>query len=118
MRTSIRPSVACSTRMWPPHFLQYPRLLDLAAFESAKELFALCGAYVLFLPQRERAPRRGGIMPAVFTMAVTHLQRIAAHFDLHRSTVASTHMRLGHACTPTARFAARRAKPTHPKSRD
>ena len=32
-----------------------PAVADLAAFELAKELFALCDVYVLFLPQRERA---------------------------------------------------------------
>jgi hypothetical protein len=29
-------------------------------------------------------------------MAVTHLQRIAAHLDLNRSTVTLTSMRFGH----------------------
>jgi transposase-like protein len=34
--------------------------------------------------------------PAVLAMAVTHLQRIAAHLDLNRSTVTLTSMRFGH----------------------
>jgi hypothetical protein len=91
---------------------------DVAALKSAKDFLAFGDVYILFLPQCERAHRRSRITPAVFAMAITHLQRITAHFDLHRSAVTSTHMRPGHACTLTARFAARRAKPTHPKSRD
>jgi hypothetical protein len=31
-------------------------------------------------------------------VAVTHLQRITAHFDLHRTTVTSACMRLRHRC--------------------
>jgi hypothetical protein len=92
-----------------------PAFADVAAFKSAKEFLAFGDIDVLFFPQRERAHRRGGITPAVFAMAITHLQRITAHFDLHCSTVTLTHMRLGHASTLTARFAARRAKLTHPK---
>jgi len=99
--------------MWPPHFCAISAFADLAAFESAKELFALCDVYVLFLPQRERAHRRGGIMPAVLTMAVTHLQRIAAHFNLHRSTVTLTCMRFGHASIFTPRFSPPLGKLTH-----
>ena len=95
-----------------------PGLADFAALESPDELRSFGKDYVLLFPQCERTDRRGGITSAVFAMAITRLQRITAHFDLHRSAVTSTHMRLGHACTLTARFAARRAKPTHPKSRD
>ncbi len=56
---------------------------DVAAFESSEEFFAFGDIDVLFLPQCERAYRRGGITSAVFAMAITHLQRITAHFDLH-----------------------------------
>src|SRR5581483_4867920 len=71
---------------------------DDAAFKSAKEFLAFGNVYILFLPQRERAHGRGGITPAVFAMAVTHLQRIAAHLDLYRSTVTFTCMCLCHGC--------------------
>jgi len=71
---------------------------DVAAFKSTKELFALCDVYVLLLPQCERTDRRGGIMPAVFAMAITRLQRVAAHLNLYRATVTLTSMRIGHAC--------------------
>ena len=71
---------------------------DVAAFESAKELLAFGDVYVLFFPQRESAHRRGGITPAVFAMAVTHLKRITAHLDLNCSAVTSTCMRLSHSC--------------------
>ncbi len=91
---------------------------DVAAFKSAKEFLAFGDAHVFFISQCERAHRRGGITPAIFAMAVSHFQRLAAHLDLYRSTVTSTCMRLGHACTLTARLAVRRAKPTHPKSPD
>src|SRR5947208_9762271 len=69
---------------------------DVAAFKSPEELRSFGKDYVPLFPQCERAHWCGGIMPAVFAMAVTHLQRITAHFDLHRSTVTSTCMRLGH----------------------
>src|SRR5437016_7111013 len=91
-------------------FCAIPAVADFAALESPEELRSLGKDYVLFFPQRERAHWCGGITPAVFAMAVTHLQRITAHFDLHRSTVTLTLMRLCHASTLTARFAARRAK--------
>ena len=60
---------------------------DVATFESGKELFAFGDADVFFLPQRERAHRRGGITPAVFAVAVAHLQRIATHLDFHSSAI-------------------------------
>ena len=69
---------------------------DVAALEAAEEFFALGDAHVFFLPQRERAHRRGGITPAVFAMAVANLQRIAAHLNFHRSAVTLTGMFLGH----------------------
>jgi hypothetical protein len=69
---------------------------DVAAFESAKELLAFGDAYVLFLPQCERAHWRGGITPAVFAMAVTHLEWLAAQLDLYRSAVTLTCMRFRH----------------------
>src|SRR6266498_4832369 len=75
---------------------------DVAAFKSSEEFLAFGDVYVLFLPQRERAHRRGGIMPAVFAMTVTHLQRVAAHLDLYGSTVTSTSMFLGPACVMMA----------------
>ena len=98
-------------------FCAIPAVADVAALESPEELRSLGKDYVLLFPQCERAHRRGRITSAIFAMAITRLQRITAHFDLHRSTVTSTRMRLGHACTLTARFAVRRAKPTQPKSR-
>jgi len=85
-------------------------LADVAAFKPAKELLTFGDVYLLLFPQCERAHRRGRIAPAVFAVAVTHLQRIAVHLDLHRSAVTSTCMRLGHASTFIPRFAARRAK--------
>lgn len=69
---------------------------DVAAFESGKELFAFGDIDVFFLPQRERTDRRGRIMPAVFAVAITHFQRIAAHLDFHRSAVTLACMRLSH----------------------
>ena len=71
-------------------------LADIAALKSSEKFLAFGHADILFLPQRECAHRRSGITPAVFAMAVTHLQRIAAHLDLNRSTVTLTRMRLGH----------------------
>jgi hypothetical protein len=62
-------------------------LADVAAFKPAKKFLAFGDAYVFFLSQSEPAHRRGGITPAVLTMAVAHLQRITAHLDLYRSTV-------------------------------
>src|SRR4030095_6654424 len=71
---------------------------DVAAFKAAEEFLSFGDAHIFFLPQCERAHRCGGIMPAVFTMAVTHLQRIAPHFDLHGAAVTLTSMFLGHGC--------------------
>ena len=51
---------------------------DVAAFKPAKEFLAFGDTDALFLPQCECAHRRGGIAPAVFAMAITHLQRITA----------------------------------------
>ena len=65
---------------------------DVAAFKTAKEFLAFGDVHVFFLPHRERAYRRGGIMPAVLTMAVTHLQRITVQLDLYRSAVTLTYM--------------------------
>src|SRR4051812_29482996 len=69
---------------------------DIAALEFAEELRAFREGHVVFLPQRERAHRRGGITPAVLAMAVTHLQRLAVHLDLHRSAVTSAFMCVCH----------------------
>ena len=71
-------------------------LADVAAFKPAKKFLAFGDAYVFFLSQCERAHRRGGIAPAVFAMTVTHLQRFAAHLDLHRSAVTRASVRLSH----------------------
>ena len=70
-------------------------LADVAAFKASEKFLAFGHADILFLLQRECAHRRSGITPAVLAMAVTHLQRIAAHLDLNRSTVTLTRMRLG-----------------------
>ena len=77
-------------------FRAIPAFADVAAFKPAKEFLAFGDVHILFLPQCERAHRRGGITPAVFTMAVTHLQRFAAHLDLYRATVTLTSMLFGH----------------------
>lgn len=77
-------------------FFAVTAFADVAAFKSAKEFPAFGDVHVFFLPQRERAYWRGGIMPAVFAVAVTHLERITAHLDLHRSAVTLTCMRLPH----------------------
>src|SRR5215217_9580178 len=71
-------------------------IADVAALKSGEKLRALYESHIFFLPQGERAHRRGGITPAVFAMAVTHLQGFAAHLDLHRSAVTSAFMRLCH----------------------
>jgi hypothetical protein len=71
-------------------------LADVAAFKSSEKFLAFGDADILFLPQCECAQRRSGITPAVLAMAVTHLQRIAAHLDRYRSTVTLTRMRLCH----------------------
>ena len=73
-----------------------PTIADVAALEFSEELRAFRQLHVLPFPQRERAHRRGGITPAIFAMAVTHLQGFAAHLDLDRSAVASARMCLWH----------------------
>jgi hypothetical protein len=77
-------------------FRAIPAVADVAALESAEELAPFVRLHVLPFPQRERAHRRGGITPAVLAMTVTHLQRVAAHLDLHRSAVTSAFMRVSH----------------------
>jgi len=77
-------------------FRAIPAVADFAALVSPEEFCALGDVYVFLLPQRERAHGRGGITPAVFAVAVTHLQRIAVHLDLYRTTVTSACMRLRH----------------------
>jgi hypothetical protein len=74
-----------------------PAFADVAALKSSEEFLAFRDIHILFFPQRERAYRRGGITPAVLAMTITHLQRITAHLDRHRTTVTSASMRLGHA---------------------
>lgn len=68
----------------------------VAAFESSEKFLAFSNAYVFFLPQSEGAYRRGRIASAVFAVAVTHLERLAAQLDFHRSTVTLTCMYLRH----------------------
>lgn len=87
-------------------------LADVAALKSSEKFLAFDHADILFLPQRECAHRRSGITPAVLAMTVTHLERIAAHLDFHRSAVTSARMHLRHASTFTPRFALRREKLT------
>ena len=69
---------------------------DVAALELSEKLSAFGELHVLFLPQRERAHRCGGITPAVPAMAITHLQRITAHLDFHRSAITSACMCVSH----------------------
>ena len=69
---------------------------DVAALEFSQELRAFGEVHILPFPQRECAHRRGGITPAVFAMAITHLQRVAAHLDLYRSAVTTAFMCLRH----------------------
>jgi len=69
---------------------------DFAALEFPEELRAFREVHVLPFPQRERAHRRGRITPAIFAMAVTHLQWFSAHFDLHRSAVTSAFVHVCH----------------------
>ena len=71
-------------------------IADVAALEFSEELRAFRELHVFPFPQRERAHRRCGIAAAVLAVAVTHLQRFAAHLDLHRSAVTSACMCLRH----------------------
>ena len=71
-------------------------IADVAALEFAEKLRAFDKAYIILLPQCERAHRRSGIAPAIFTMTVTHLQRFAAHLDLHCSAITAAFMCLRH----------------------
>ena len=87
-----------------------PAVANVAALESSEEFRAFGEPHVILFPQRERARRRSGIATAVFAMTVTHLQRFAAHLDLHRSAVTPACVRVSHASTLSARFASRRAK--------
>ena len=76
-----------------------PAVADVAALESSEEFRAFGEADVLLFPQRERADRRGRITPAVFTMAVAHIKRFAANFDLYRSAVTFAFMCVSHRTT-------------------
>ena len=69
-----------------------PTIADVAAFEFSEELRAFYELHVFPFPQCERAHRRGGVTAAVLAMTVAHLQRFAAHLDLHRTTVTSACM--------------------------
>src|SRR5215467_6094467 len=71
-------------------------LADFATLKSPEEFFAFGDADIFFLPQRKRAYRRGGIMPAVLAMAVTHFQRITTHLDFYRPAVTLARMFLIH----------------------
>src|SRR4051794_9195072 len=77
-------------------FCAIASVADVAALEFAEELRAFRKVHVVPLPQRERAHRRGGITPTILAMAVTHLQRLAVHLDLHRSAVTSAFVRVCH----------------------
>jgi hypothetical protein len=77
-------------------FAAIAAIADMAALESAEELSAFDKTHIFFFPQRERAHRRGGIAAAIFAMTVAHLQRFAAHLDLHRSAVTATFMCFSH----------------------
>ena len=77
-------------------FCAIPAVADVAALESSEELCAFDERHVLLFPQRERAHRRSGITPAIFTMAVTHLKRLTAHLDLHCAAVTSAFMCVSH----------------------
>ena len=69
---------------------------NFAAFELAEEFIAFRDVDLIRLPQRERAHRRCGIASAILAMAVPHLQRLAAHLNLHRSAVTFASMCLRH----------------------
>ena len=69
---------------------------DVATLESAEKLGASDKAHIFFFPQRERADRRRGITPAIFAMAVSRLQRFAAHLDLNRSAITSACIYVSH----------------------
>jgi hypothetical protein len=102
MRTSIKPSVGLLDQDVAAALCAITAFADVAALESSEEFLAFGDVHVFFLPQCERAHRRGRITPSVFAMAVTHLERIAAHLDFHRSAVTSARMRLRHPSTFTA----------------
>src|SRR5262245_3836256 len=90
------------SRMLDHHVTTAPRAITpvahVAAFESGQELGAFGDIHVFIFPQCKRAHRGGRITPAVFTMAVAHLQWITARLDLHRSTVTLTCMHFRHRC--------------------
>ena len=69
---------------------------DVAALESAEEFLAFGDTDIFLLPQSECADRRGRIAPAIFAVAVTHLQGFAPRLDLYHSAVTSACMRFGH----------------------
>ena len=71
-------------------------IADVAVLEFSEELRAFRELHVLPFPQCERAHRRGGITPAVLAMAVTHIQRVATHLDLHCSAITSAFVCVGH----------------------
>ena len=71
-------------------------IADVAALESAEKLGASDNAHTFFFPQRERAHRRCGIAPAVFAVALIHLQWFTAHLDLDRPAVTSAFMCVSH----------------------
>jgi hypothetical protein len=77
-------------------FCAITAITDVATLESAQELGAFDEAHLFFLPQCECTHRRSGITPAILAVAIAHVQRIAAHLDLHRSAVTSASVRFGH----------------------
>ena len=72
-------------------------IAHFALFEFTEELRPFDDFHIVDLPQGECADRRGGIAPAGFAMAITHLQRFAAKLDLHRSAVTRGFVRFRHA---------------------
>src|ERR1700730_8482150 len=77
-------------------FSAVTEVADLAALELAQELCAFGDFHIVDLPQGDPADRCPRITPAVCAMAVTHVERGAARFDLHRAAVTSACVRLRH----------------------
>src|ERR1700730_10373615 len=80
----------------PAAFGAVTAVVDMAALELAQYLCAFGDFHIVDLPQGERAHRCARITPAVCAMAVTHVERGAARFDLHRAAVTSACVRLRH----------------------
>ena len=78
-------------------------IAHFAALEFPEELCPFGDFHIVDLPQRECADRGGGIAPAGFAMAITHLQRFAAKRDLHRSAVTTAWIFFSHGKNITGR---------------